>query len=273
MRDQPTAAVDAALRERFFQATDYHAIPGGRKKLEYIFTLVRRLQAGRPELKVLDVGCGNGPLTFPIAALGCEVVGVDVNAASIERNRRESRYPNARFAVVPGASFDLGESFDLIICSEVLEHLDLPQPLVDSIARHLKPGGTLMVTVPNGFGPREVLGRIEIFLRRKLGIGRVIDPIRRAFGMLDHATKCAVHTSNPDQDHVQKFTLREMQGIFAKAGLSIVEVVNSIFILGVIFGRSAAIDRFDSRLADYLPRAFASGWYFLCRKAGGPGIP
>jgi len=265
MKTQPTA--DAALRERFLQATDYQSIPGGLKKLDYIFALVRRLHAGRPGLRVLDVGCGNGPLTFPIAALGIDVVGVDVNAASIDRNRRESRYPNARFEVVSGASFDLGESFDLIICSEVMEHLDAPQPLVDSIARHLKPDGTLMVTVPNGYGPREVLGRIEIFLRRKLGIGRVIDPVRRAFGMLDHATKCAVHTSNPDQDHVQKFTIREMRGIFAQAGLSVFEIVNSIFIFGVVFGKSAAIDRFDSRLADFLPRAFASGWYFLCRSA------
>ena len=259
---------ESELRERFYQATDYHAIPGGRKKLEYIFALVRRLQAQRPRLRVLDVGCGNGPLTFPVAALGLDVVGVDVNAASIERNRAAARFPNARFAVVPGATFDLGETFDLIICSEVLEHLDAPQPLVDSIARHLAPGGTLLVTVPNGYGPREVLGRVEIFMRRKLGVGRVIDPVRRMFGMLDHATKCAVHTSNPDQDHVQKFTTGEMRGIFAKPGLSIVETVNSIFIFGVVFGKSAAVDRFDSRVADFLPHALASGWYFLCVRDG-----
>ena len=263
------AGAQGTPRERFCGATDYQAIPGGRKKLDFIFALVERLRAERPDLKVLDVGCGNGPLTFPIAALGVPVVGVDVNAASIERNRAASRFPNARFAVVPGASFDLGETFDLIICSEVLEHLDAPQPLVDSIARHLAPGGTLMVTVPNGYGPREVLGRIEIFMRRKLGIGRIIDPLRRMFGMLDHATKCAVHTSNPDQDHVQKFTIGEMRGILAKAGLSIVESVNSIFIFGVVFGKSAAVDRFDSRLADHLPRFAASGWYFLCRKNAG----
>lgn len=265
----PAPAVpESELRERFYQATDYHAIPGGRKKLDYIFALVRRLQAGSPGLRVLDVGCGNGPLTFPVASLGCAVTGVDVNAASIERNRRDSRYPNARFELVPGATFDLGEVFDLIICSEVLEHLEAPQPLVDSIARHLAPGGTLMVTVPNGYGPREVLGRIEIFLRRTVGIGRVIDPVRRTFGMLDHATKCAVHTSNPDQDHVQKFTIGEMRGIFAQAGLSIVETVNSIFIFGVVFGKSAGVDRFDSRIADFLPHGIASGWYFLCTRDG-----
>ncbi|HWR97702.1 MAG TPA: methyltransferase domain-containing protein [Candidatus Methanoperedens sp.] len=268
MAEQPGDETEGARRGRFFAATDYQAIPGGKKKLDFIFALVERLRAANPGLKVLDVGCGNGPLTFPIAALGVPSTGVDVNAASIERNRAANRYPNARFAVVPGTAFDLGENFDLIICSEVLEHLHEPQPLVDSIARHLAPGGTLMVTVPNGYGPREVLGRVEIFLRRKLGIGRVIDPVRRACGMLDHATKCAVHTSNPDQDHVQKFTLREMRGMFAQAGLALAAVTNSIFIFGVVFGKSPAVDRFDSRLADFLPHWAASGWYFLCQRAG-----
>jgi len=265
----PEAPGASALRERFYAATDYHAIPGGRKKLDYIFALVRRLQAGRPELKVLDVGCGNGALTLPIALLGCRVVGVDVNAASIERNRADKRFADVRFEVVPGAIFDLRETFDLVICSEVLEHLDFPQPLVNSIARHLTSEGTLMVTIPNGYGPREVLGRSEIFLRRKVGVGRWIDALRRAFGMLDHATKCAVHTSNPDQDHVQKFTTREIGGIFRKAGLVVTETVNSIFILGVVFGKNAGVDRFDGRLADFLPNRLASGWYFLCRKDGG----
>jgi len=267
MNGTATPATEGELRERFLAATDYHAIPGGRKKLDYLFALVRRMQAAHPQLRVLDVGCGNGALTFPMAALGCRVLGVDVNAPSIERDRAANRYPNARFATVPGASFDLGESFDLIVCSEVLEHLDEPGPLVVTIARHLAPDGLVLITVPNGYGPREVLGRAEIFLRRRAGLGRVIDPLRRAVGMLDHETKCAVHTSNPDQDHVQKFTLGQVDRLLQAAGLVRVETVNTIFIFGVIFSRSATVDRLDGRFADLLPKRAASGWYFLCRKA------
>jgi hypothetical protein len=134
------------------------------------------------------------------------------------------------------------------------------------MARHLAPGGLLFVTVPNGYGPREVLGRIEIFLRRKLGLGKIIEPVRRLFGMVDAKTKCAVHTSNPYQDHVQKYTTRRLKRLFTRAALRLEEVRNNVFILGVIFGKSRAVDRFDCRLADLLPHFAASGWYLLCRR-------
>ncbi|MCE8426438.1 MAG: hypothetical protein J5U17_11755 [Candidatus Methanoperedens sp.] len=42
------AVLDRAQRARFFAATNYHIIPGGRKKLEYIYALVQRLKAERP---------------------------------------------------------------------------------------------------------------------------------------------------------------------------------------------------------------------------------
>jgi 2-polyprenyl-3-methyl-5-hydroxy-6-metoxy-1,4-benzoquinol methylase len=253
-------------RRRFHELSEYRTIPGGPKKLDYLFDLVRRLQAGKETLNVLDVGCGNGPLTFPVASLGCRVVGVDVNEASIAAARQAGRTANASFEVIPGSEFDLGRQFDLIVCSEVLEHLDAPQPLVDTMARHLAADGVLMITVPNGYGPREVLGRIEIFLRRRLGLGRVIESLRRLFGMVDAATKCAVHTSNPYQDHVQKYTIRQLKRLFSRAGLRLEEVRNNIFILGVVFGKSRAVDRFDCRLADLLPKFAARGWYLLCRR-------
>lgn len=258
---------ESELRQRFHALSEYRSIPGGPKKLDYLFDLVRRLQAERRVLNVLDVGCGNGPLTFPVAMLGCQVVGVDVDEGSIGRARQENRFPNARFEVIPGSIFDLGATFDLIICSEVLEHLEMPQPLLDTMAKHLAPGGLLWVTVPNGYGPREVLGRIEIFLRRKLGLGRVIEPFRRLFGMVDAKTKCAVHTSNPYQDHVQKYTIRQLERLFTQAALHLTEIRNNVFIFGVIFGKSRAVDRFDCGLADFLPHGAASGWYLLCRKS------
>jgi SAM-dependent methyltransferase len=267
MQRQP----DSDQRQRFHELSEYRSIPGGPKKLDYLFNLVRSLQAAHPDLKVLDVGCGNGPLTFPVASTGCEVVGVDVDAGSVAHARSANSFPNAAFELIPGSTFDLGREFDLIICSEVLEHLEVPQPLIDTMARHLAPGGRLFVTVPNGYGPREVLGRFEIFLRRRLGLGRLIEPVRRLFGMIDAKTKCAVHTSNPYQEHVQKYTTRKLRRLFERAGLRLEEVRNNVFILGVVFGKSRSVDRFDCRLADLLPHFAASGWYLLCRKGDRAG--
>jgi 2-polyprenyl-3-methyl-5-hydroxy-6-metoxy-1,4-benzoquinol methylase len=222
--------------------------------------------ASRP-LNVLDVGCGNGSIAFAVASLGCDVLGVDVNSSSIERAREANRFPNARFAVVPGDEFDLADRYDLIICSEVLEHLYRPQRLLNTMTRLLKDDGLLFITVPNGYGPREILGRTEKFLRHRLKLGGCIDSARSKARMLDAATKCAVHTSNPDQDHVQKFTTRQLTELFKRAGLSLIERVNSIFIFSVVLRtKSGVVDTVDGRLADCLPHSLASGWYLLCRK-------
>ncbi len=258
---------EAALRENFFAATDYATIPGGRKKLEYLFSVLQRLKVTRPHVKVLDVGCGNGSIAFAVASVGCEVVGVDVNESSIERARKSNRFVNARFEVVLGDEFDLNDCYDLIICSEVLEHLYRPGRLLKTMVRHLKDEGFLFITVPNGYGPREVLGRTEKFLRERLKLGKLIDGARSKVKMMDAATKCAVHTSNPDQDHVQKFTMGELTAHLKRVGLSVVERVNSIFILSVMLRtKHGGVDDLDGRLADYLPHFMASGWYLLCQK-------
>lgn len=255
------------LRHKFFGSTDYHTIPGGRKKLEYLFSLLQRMKAARSHMKVLDVGCGNGALTFAVASLGGEVLGVDVSGSSIERARASNQFGNAQFQPVPGDEFDLKDKYDLIICSEVLEHLYKPHRLLNTMVRHLNEHGFLFITVPNGYGPREILGRAETFLRKRLKLGDWIDSARSKAKMLDAATKCAVHTSNPDQDHVQKFTTRELTGLFKRAGLSVIERVNSIFLFSVLLRtKSGVVDKLDGRLADWLPHFMVSGWYLLCRK-------
>jgi SAM-dependent methyltransferase len=260
------------LKERFFQSTKYHSIPGGKKKLAYLFSVLMGMKATRPRPKVLDVGCGNGGIAFAVASLGCEILGVDVDTPSIERARNVNPYPNARFEVVVGDNFDLKETFDLIICSEVLEHLYRPQALLDTMVRHLKDDGLLLITVPNGYGPREILGRTETFLRTRLGVGNLVDRVRTTVKMIDAAEKCAVHTSNPDQDHVQKFTMGGLRNLIEKAGLSVVDRANSIFIFSVVLrAKGGIMDTLDSRLADYLPPFLVSGWYLLCKKAGRSG--
>lgn len=255
------------MKKRFFQSTEYQTIPGGRKKLEYLFSLLVDRMAAGAGTKVLDVGCGNGAVALAVASLGCEVLGVDVNGPSIEQARKVNRFRNARFEVVAEKGFDLKEKFDLIICSEVLEHLFHPQPLVNTMARHLKHDGYLLVTVPNGYGPREVLGRTETFLRRKLRLAALVDKARATAGMIDAAEKCSVHTSNPDQDHVQRFTTSTLKWMIEKAGGRVVEMVNSIFFFSLLLrGKSGLLDKLDGRVADCLPRFMVSGWYVLCQK-------
>jgi len=104
----------------------------------------------KPGLRVLDVGCGNGAALAEFIRRGCTAVGVDLSQQGIELARRT--YPQARFEVI-GADRDilqqLGEpAFDLVISTEVVEHLYAPREWAAGCFQATKPGGHLICTTP-----------------------------------------------------------------------------------------------------------------------------
>lgn len=105
--------------------------------------------------RVLDFGCGPGHL-FPHLvrhAPTARYFGVDFSAHSIdELRRRWGRHPQfAGGAALAGFPFALARRFDVIVCCEVIEHLDDPtlEQVCAAFAELLHPGGTLYLTTPN----------------------------------------------------------------------------------------------------------------------------
>jgi SAM-dependent methyltransferase len=98
--------------------------------------------------RCLDVGCGDGRCVgLWLHERGREYVGVDVSAAAIRRAR--SLGLDARqIDDATSLPFD-NDTFDAVVCIEVLEHLFQPQVAASEIRRVLKPGGVLLATVPN----------------------------------------------------------------------------------------------------------------------------
>lgn len=96
--------------------------------------------------RILDVGCGRGTLLSAFANRGFEVHGFELSevAAAIPDKRAEVRFggelSEARYPP---------DHFDLIVMWHVLEHLRHPDQTIQEIHRILKPGGTLVVAVPN----------------------------------------------------------------------------------------------------------------------------
>jgi 2-polyprenyl-3-methyl-5-hydroxy-6-metoxy-1,4-benzoquinol methylase len=264
----------AELEGEYLRHTDYHLFSGGRKRLRVIVKYCehKSKELGR-RLNVLDVGCGNGSNSLPLASLGHYLVGIDISSESIEYAQRRNPFSNARFMVHNLMEQPLSEKFDFVICSEVLEHLTDPEPLVRAISGVLEPGGLLIITVPNGYGPREVLGRLEQRLRRSPVLQPLVEGFHRLFQMSSAAEKCRMHTSNPDQDHVQKFTPGQLKHLIESNSLRVREWVNSFWLLS-LFGRAKAgtnlIARIDSWLADIGPAIMASGWYVMCEKYDEP---
>jgi SAM-dependent methyltransferase len=91
--------------------------------------------------RVMDLGCGRGDSVDLFRSLQPEVdwVGVDIEQSAEVAERVRS---DARFVSFDGQSLPFDEeSFDLVYCKQVLEHVRRPEPLVAEVARVLRPGG------------------------------------------------------------------------------------------------------------------------------------
>src|SRR5688572_13705341 len=89
---------------------------------------------------VCDLGCGNGHIAGRLASLGYDVTGIDASPSGIRIAQRT--YPNAHFleALINRNLTGLPQ-FDLVISSDVIEHLYRPSDLIETAAALLKPGG------------------------------------------------------------------------------------------------------------------------------------
>jgi SAM-dependent methyltransferase len=98
--------------------------------------------------KVLDIGCGDGFFSQRIEeATGAYVSGLDISLEAIDI-AREKGIDARQCDLNEGICFD-AESFDLVFCGEVIEHVFDPDLLLDEIWRILIPGGYLILSTPN----------------------------------------------------------------------------------------------------------------------------
>lgn len=106
------------------------------------------LRGGQPARKILEVGCGDAAFTRHLAEHSTSITALDISANQIARNA--ARFPSIQFLrhdVSEPLPFPGGE-FDVVWCSEVLEHLFDPAFALKEMYRVLVPGGRLLVTVP-----------------------------------------------------------------------------------------------------------------------------
>ena len=106
---------------------------------------------------MLDVGCGEGRHIFGVMqdhpTMKC--IGIDMDKASLNIAEEGYEYfesiSNAGAEFIEGSAYSLpfdNDSFDLIVCSEVLEHLHEYNDAIKEIHRVLKPGGKFYASVP-----------------------------------------------------------------------------------------------------------------------------
>lgn len=130
--------------------------------------------------RLLDFGCGRGHLLRAARERGWSAVGYDVDPESVARVAREH---DLELHAGDSLALDLpAGAFDLVTMNHVLEHLKDPAPVIRRMRELLRPGGALLVAVPNieGLSNRLKLSLERMGLRRK-GLGAYYDADHHLF--------------------------------------------------------------------------------------------
>ncbi len=265
---------------------------GHQKRLQFLIGEIERHRArraiSREVVQILDIGCGTGVMiTRPLAELGYTVTGLDIDDASIRQAARlnvSPHLPNLSYVAGPLEAQASERAFDAIICSEVLEHLPEPARLVADMRQRLTDDGILLITVPNGYGPFELDSLVWRLLSRIPGLkvlGRAVriaaKPLllRLFAGWID--VRAREEENRPENratlnevPHIQHLTYRRVLRLFRQLGFCLQSSGKSSVwsgpLAGLIMQEFRGLIRLNSRLADFLPSALVSGWYFCFRK-------
>lgn len=235
------------------------------KKLRFLFKAVGSV--GPAPLDILEVGCGSGNIARPLAWLGHRVLATDIDEASLEFMRIQGVPDTLELSRAGLTELPAGRSFHVIIASEVLEHVEDPAQALKVFRGALRPGGLVLVTIPNGHGPWEVgqalsPRRAAGWLARKTGL---YGPMKRALGVRRQEKDAETSTFNFESPHLQHFTMERFEEMARRAGFAIRARGHSDGPLTFFPGgrRISWLARADCRLVDRLPHWLASGWYFV----------
>ena len=119
-------------------------------RIEYILKNFKRSLKGK---KVLDIGCGGGLVSESLSLKGAFVTAIDENNKNLNQAKNHAKINSLKINYIK-SSFDNfykknKNKFDLILCLEVLEHIDNFKKTLQQITTLLKPKGTLVLSTIN----------------------------------------------------------------------------------------------------------------------------
>ena len=236
---------------------------GNQKRLQFLKYVIEKSRPNR----VLDIGCGIGThITFPLAKYfpNISFLGVDSDPCSIECARNENTVTNLAFAHPQELEQD--GIFDLIVASEVIEHVEQPEQFLLFLREKMTDEGKLILTLPNGYGPFEIMSLVEN-LRCTSRLCDILRKMkRRPTDDLKDPRKRDTLAISP---HVNFFSYAQIYKLIVGSGFTVSEYRPRTLLCGFVWDkllRGQFMLRWNARVADSLPPSFSSGWMFVLEK-------
>jgi 2-polyprenyl-3-methyl-5-hydroxy-6-metoxy-1,4-benzoquinol methylase len=181
-----------------------------------------------------------------------------------------NKSPHVNFEVVSAEQLVAdGQRYHAVICSEVLEHLNDPGKLLNVLYQLIHKDGVLIVTVPNGKGPRELLvTRPVIALQKKNNwLWKGVQKMKTAFGYRG----TTVQSSADDLTHIQFFTRSSLEKLASSNRFSIVRFgktnfIEDVFPFSFLTKKIKALQKFDCAVAELLPYGMTGGFMTVWEK-------
>src|SRR4029078_10512515 len=131
-----------ADRKRYFEIQRLNAE-------KYVIPFIEEKFSIKPGMRILEIGCGEGGVLKAFINIGCEGVGVEMDAPRIENAKEylSDDIATSRIRFVTKDIYkvdiekDLGGSFDIIVLKDVIEHIHDQAKLISWMKNFLKPGG------------------------------------------------------------------------------------------------------------------------------------
>lgn len=208
-KDVVKDVVESRLANMGFGTSDWMPTPD-----EYAFkegdgsshSLMLEILATKPGCKILDIGCSGGLFADRARAAGHHVTGVDYLEIPGVRDRTDAFY---QADLTQGIPAEVGTGYDVVIAGDIIEHLPRPKETLREILRVLRPGGELLLSVPN--------------------FGHWYPRARVMFGLFGYDRRGIL-----DQTHLRFFTRSTLRRLVRRCGFDILEQRHTGLPLGVV---------------------------------------
>ncbi len=216
-----------------------------------------RLEIGPGDL-VLDAGCGEGRHCFGALERGARVVGLDLDRGSLDRGsgplRARAREVGSVGLMIHGNTFRLpfrDETFDRVICSEVMEHVHDWRGAARELARVVRPHGRVAVTIPTATSEHLYLRLGDDYFESPGGHIRIFNPRTLARG-LSEAGLATTGVGFAHALHTPYWALRSVAGLPRADGSRLVRAYRTFLIRAT---QSRLLDRVEKLLNHVCPKS------------------